>query len=391
MPVPMSKPTLELIALSTFGLEAVVGRELKSLGYTDYSIQDGRITFQGDLQAICKANLWLRTADRVLLKLKNFSAHDFGELFDKTAEIPWEDWLPQNAEFPVRCKSIKSDLHSVPTCQSIVKKAIVSRLQKAYEIEWFPEDGPTYAVDVSLRNNEVTICIDTSGAGLHKRGYRKSVGPSPLKETLAAALVQLSYWNTDRLLVDPFCGSGTILIEAAWIGRNIAPGLNRTFAAERWPKIPKEMWEETRQEAIAKQRNDIEIPRMIGYDRDRRSLGMARLHAQEAKVEGDIHFQDQPFDEFSTTRHYGCLITNPPYGIRSGEEEEAAEIYAMMGEKFNDLETWSIYILTANPEFESMVGAPADRRRKLYNGNISCTYYQYQGPRPPRRYEEIEE
>ncbi|MAT16870.1 MAG: RNA methyltransferase [Planctomyces sp.] len=376
--------SVELIILSTFGLEAVVGRELKSLGYPEYTIQDGRISLTADLDAICRTNLWLRSADRVLVKIGEFPAHDFGELFDRTTALPWEDWLPENAEFPVRGKSIKSELHSVPTCQSIVKKAIVNRLQKAYKKEWFAEDGPSFPIDVSIRNDEVTLAIDTSGAGLHKRGYRKSVGPSPLKETLAAGLVQLSYWNSERLLVDPFCGTGTILIEAAWIGRNIAPGLGRSFAAERWPIIDRKRWTDARLQAVDSQRRDIDMPRMQGYDTDRRALGMARGHAQEAKVEEDIHFQQQDFKDFTTSRKYGCLITNPPYGIRSGEEAEVEELYRQMGRIFPELETWSKYVITPHPHFEELLGFSADRRRKLYNGNIACTYFQFPGPRPPQ-------
>lgn len=375
----------ELIALSTFGLEAVIGRELKQLGYEKTETQDGRISFNGPVQAICETNLWLRSADRVLLKMGEFRATDFDELFDQVAELPWEKWLPKNAEFPVRCKSVKSQLHSVPNCQAMVKKAIVKRLQKEYRLDWFPEDGPLFPVDVSIRNDVVTIAINTSGEGLHKRGYRKSVGPSPIKETLAAGLIQLSYWNNQRLLADPFCGTGTILIEAAWIGRNIAPGLNRTFHSERWPAFPRGIWQETRQKALAAQDHEIEMPRMLGYDIDERALGMARLHAREAGVEEDIHFQKQAFAQFSSTKQYGCLISNPPYGIRSGEEEDAERIYRQMGSVFQELETWSKYIITAYQSFEGVSGLKADRRRKLYNGNINCTYYQYQGPRPPRK------
>ncbi|QDU80867.1 Ribosomal RNA large subunit methyltransferase L [Polystyrenella longa] len=380
----MSQSSVDLIVLSTFGLEAVVGRELKALGYSDFQTQDGRITFTADLDAICKTNLWLRSADRVLIKMGQFKAFDFGELFDRTTDLPWEKWLPANAEFPVRGKSIKSELHSVPTCQSIVKKAIVKRLQQAYRKDWFPEDGPTYAIEVAIRNDEVILSLDTSGAGLHKRGYRKSMGPSPLKETLAAGLVQLSYWNAERLLVDPFCGTGTILIEAAWIGRNIAPGLGRSFAAERWPIIDRKKWTDARSAAVNAQRHDIAMPRMQGYDNDRRALGMSRLHAQEANVADDIHFQQQEFEDFTNSRKYGCLITNPPYGVRSGEVEEAEEIYRQMGRIFSELDTWSKYVITPHSDFEQLVGSSAGRRRKLYNGNIACTYHQFPGPRPPR-------
>lgn len=378
-------PPIELIATTGFGLEAVVGRELRQLGYDKHSTQDGRISFTGDEAAICRTNLWLRSAERVLVKVGEFEARDFGALFDRTTALPWEEWIPADAEFPVQGKSIRSQLHSVPDCQAIVKKAIVERLKRTYRKEWFPEDGPKYAVEVALNKDQVTLTLDTSGTGLHKRGYRKLTGVAPLRETTAAALVQLSFWNRERTLVDPCCGTGTIPVEAAMIAANRAPGLERTFAAEKWPRVPKQMWDEARTEArdrIIAEPLDMPIQ---GTDIDAEVLSLARYHAKQAGVESSIHFQQQAMNDFRTSRHYGCVITNPPWGERMGDEEESAKLYREMSSVLRQHETWSIYILTAASDFETVYGRRADRRRKLYNGRIACTYYQFQGPRPPRR------
>ena len=375
--------SLELIATAAFGLEAVVARELSALGYSDQIVEDGRVRFQGDRSAIARCNLWLRSADRLLLRIGEFEASDFGELFDRTTELPWENWLTVDAEFPVRGRSVKSQLRSVPNCQRIVKKAIVERLKKRHARSWFDETGPTYSIEVSLLKNRATLTIDTSGAGLHKRGYRKYVGAAPLKETLAAALVQLSYWDESRQLVDPCCGTGTILIEAALIGRNVAPGLGRTFAAESWPQLPTNVWRTARTEARDTTRRPLEF-RSIGTDVDHRPLALARQHAASAGVDDVIHFQQQPLDQFTTSRKYGCVISNPPYGERMGGQSTVARLYRDMGRLFAPLDTWSIYVLTAAAEFERLYGRRADRRRKLYNARIPCTYYQFNGPRPPR-------
>lgn len=378
MPAPLS-----LLATTPFGLEAVVARELKDLGYADQCVEDGRIRFEGDATAVCRANIRLRAASRVLLLVGEFEARDFGELFDRTRELAWEDWIPADAAFPVRGRSVRSQLHSVPDCQAIVKKAVVERLKSVYHHDWFDETGPACAVDVSLLNDRATLTLDTSGDALHRRGYRTLVGAAPLRETLAAALVLLSYWNRDRPLVDPFCGSGTIPIEAALVGRNIAPGLSRSFAAEQWPQFPTSLWAAARQEARDLIRPALPI-RILGYDRDAHVLSLARQHAVAAGVTDDIHFQQQPLEEFRTSRPYGCLITNPPYGERLGEEREVSALYRAMGRAFAPLDTWSIYVLTSHPQFERLYGRRADRRRKLYNSNIACTYYQFQGPKPPQ-------
>ena len=372
---------MELIATSTFGLEAVVARELQALGYATKTIQPGRILFEGDEQAICEANLWLRAADRVLVRLGSFEAVDFGQLFDRTFAVAWEEWIPPQAEFPVKGRSIKSQLSSVPACQKIVKKAIVERLKSAHGVELLEETGPRVGVEVALLDNLATLTIDTSGAGLHKRGYRTLAGRAPLKETLAAAMVMLSYWQPGRPLVDPFCGTGTIPIEAAMIGRRMAPGINREFAAEAWPRVPAELWASAREQA--RQRELPELPlRIIGNDIDDEALSLARYHAKQAGVSGDIQFQNRNFADLTNKRTHGCVIGNPPYGERIGEKDEVQSLYRAMPEVLRRLKTWSHYFLTSHPYFEQLVGQTADRRRKLFNGRIECTFYQFYGPKP---------
>ncbi|MBM83782.1 MAG: RNA methyltransferase [Planctomycetaceae bacterium] len=374
---------LELIATAAFGLEAVVSRELKQLGYANTKTRDGRITFPADVNAVCRCNLWLRSADRVLLKLTSFDADDFGALFDQVNAIPWEEWLPIDAKFPVRAKSVRSQLHSEPDIQGLVKKAIVERLKKTYRRNWFDETGALFPVDVLVLKDEITISIDTSGDGLHKRGYRTLTSQAPLRETLAAALVQLSYWNRTRPFIDPLCGSGTIVVEAALIARNMAPGMNRTFTAQEWPCIPTAAWDAAREEASSLVADKPDFT-LIGYDQDDKVLNLARYHAKQAGVFDDVYFQPQEFSQLSTKRKYGCLITNPPYGERLGEAHDVEKLYRQMATVFRDLDHWSIYVLTSHPEFERLVGQKADRRRKLYNARIACTYHQYLGPPPPR-------
>ncbi|GAB4144321.1 MAG: class I SAM-dependent RNA methyltransferase [Planctomycetaceae bacterium] len=372
------------MATTSFGLEAVVARELKQLGYDDCTVTDGRVTFVGDELALCRANLWLRCAERVFWKLAEFPGRDFDELFEGVKSLGWRDWLPTDAAIPVRGRSVRSQLSSVPACQSIVKKAIVESMKSGTNLSRLPETGPEYAVEFSLLKDRVTIALDISGAGLHKRGYRTLTGQAPLRETLAAGLVLLSFWNRERPFVDPFCGTGTIPIEAALIGRNIAPGMNRTFAAEVWPTIPPKTWEQAREEARDAITNDLRFT-LIGTDRDAQALRMARYHAEKAGVAENIHFQQKEFSDLTTKRSYGCLICNPPYGERVGELAEAEALYREMAGVLAGLETWSFYVLTSHPKFESLFGRKADRRRKLYNGRIECTYYQYHGKRPPRR------
>jgi putative N6-adenine-specific DNA methylase len=379
----VSDDSVSLIATTGFGLEAVVARELKALGYEDQQGRDGQVCFSADVSAICRTNLWLRSAERVLLQMGRFEARDFGTLFDQTRDLPWERWLPGNANFPVTGRSVKSQLHSVPDCQRIVKKAIVERLKSVYGGDWLDEDGPKYPVDVSLHNDQATLTIDTSGDGLHKRGYRKLTAKAPLKETVAAALVQLSVWNAERPLVDPFCGSGTILIEAAMIALNQAPGLKRTFAAEQWPQLAARLWADARDEARSLGKPGPQHV-LIGNDIDKEVLSLARYHATQAEVEDLIHFQQQPFSALKSHKQHGCLITNPPWGERLGEQREVEQLYRSMFHVLEPLDTWSFFVLTAHPKFESLFGRKATRRRKLYNARIACTYYQFLGPRPPK-------
>lgn len=374
---------VELIATTAFGLEAIVEREVQKLGYTDTKVEDGRVRFKGDLTAICKANLWLRSAERVQLVIGEFHCPDFEQLFERTKEMPWEEWLTVDAQFPVYAKSVKSMLTATPSVQRAVKKAIVERLKTKHNRVWFDEEGPEYAIEISLLNDRALLTIDTSGEGLHKRGYRQLTTEAPLKETLAAAMIQLSYWNRDRILVDPFCGSGTIPIEAALIARNMPPGGNRTFAAENWPQVSIKLWTEARKEARDQRLKPLEQA-IIATDMDSQVIRLARKHANDAGVGTDIHFERKMFAEFSDYREYGVMICNPPYGERMGDRETVDQLNEDFGEIIRMHPTWSFYCLTSHPWFERQAGVQASRRRKLYNGRIECTYYQYQGPRPPR-------
>lgn len=374
---------VELIATATFGLEAVVAQEVRALGYEDVKVDNGKVTFTADISAIPRANLWLRTADRVRLKMGEFRATTFDELFEKTKALPWSDWLPENATFPVEGKSVKSTLFSVPDCQAIVKKAVVESLKKTYKRDWFEEQGPMYKIEVALLKDVATLTIDTSGPGLHKRGYRGLIGTAPLKETMAAAMILLSRWKPDRVLMDPFCGSGTIPIEAALIGQNIAPGMNREFVSESWPNIPKTVWRQARAETHDLARYDQKLE-IIGTDIDDEILRVARRNAAEAGVEDQIHFQRMDVRDVRTKRKYGYLICNPPYGERLGDWKQVARLYRDMGEVFSALDTWSFYVLTSDEQFEKHFGRTASKKRKLYNGNIKVDYYQFFGPKPPR-------
>lgn len=375
--------TLRLIATAAFGLEAVVARELKNLGYGDCEVENSRVMFEADPAAICRTNLWMRTADRIQLVMGEFEATTFDSLFEQTKALPWEDWIPAHGEFPVQGKSVKSQLFSVSDCQAIVKKAIVERLKQKYQVEWFQETGPRYSVQVALLKNRVTLTIDTSGAGLHKRGYREEAGEAPIKETLAAALVQLSHWQPERLLLDPLCGSGTILIEAALIGDNIAPGLTRRFASEDWPALGKDLWQQARAEASsAIQDNPMQLQ---GSDIDGRVIDLARSNADNAGVGDKIHFQRRSLAEIRSSQKYGCVICNPPYGERLEDAGKVNKLHREMGQIFSPWDTWSIYVITSDPDFEKHFGRKADKKRKLYNGRIKCDYYQFIGPPPPRR------
>lgn len=375
---------LELIATATFAMEAVVARELKALGYEDISVENNQVSFRADEEAIARTNLWLRVADRVKLVMGRFQATSFDALFEQTKNLPWEAWLPANACFPVQGKSVKSQLFSVSDCQAIVKKAIVERLKQKYRRQWFAEDGPLFPIEVALLKDVVTLTIDTSGEALHKRGYRQLVSQAPLRETMAAGLISLSFWHSDRPFLDPFCGSGTLPIEAALIGRNIAPGLRRNFAAEQWPRLPRKIWQRARQEAEAA--IDWERPlEIMGTDVDGEILKAARQNAKRAGVFDDIHLQQMPVSEVRSSKRYGVMITNPPYGERLSDRKGVVQLYKELAATIEPLNTWSFYILTAFPEFERVFGRVADRRRKLYSGDLLCQYYQFYGPRPPKQ------
>ncbi len=374
---------LELIATTTFGLEAVVKRELIDLGFEVLRTEDGKVTFATDASGLVRANLWLRAADRVLLKVGEFRAVTFDELFDQTQGLDWGQYLPADACFPVNGKSVKSILFSISDSQAIVKKAIVESLKKRYDISWFPEAGAEYTIQVSLLNDIATITIDTSGVALHKRGYRIRPVAAPLKETLAAAMILLSYWRKDRILYDVFCGSGTIVIEAAMIGRNIAPGLKRDFAARHWPWIGEAVWQTEIEKA--EQAIDRDSPiRMVASDLDPASIEAARQNAEAAGVGDCITFTCQDFRDVDYHDEYGILIANPPYGERLTENVDLKSLYEDLRPIVRKLPTWSIYILTSYEGFTNLFNRKPDRERKLYNGNIEVRYYQYYGPRPPR-------
>ncbi|MGO1468906.1 MAG: THUMP domain-containing class I SAM-dependent RNA methyltransferase [Tissierella sp.] len=374
---------IELIATTTFGLEAVAKRELQALGYKDLNVDNGKITFSGTERDIAKTNIWLRTAERVLLKMGEFKAFSFDELFEKTKALPWDEWIPKDANFIVNGKSINSKLYSISDCQRIVEKAVVEKLKTKYKVDWFEKTGAKYTIEVALLKDVATLTIDTSGEGLHKRGYRDRAGDAPIKETLAAAMVLLSFWNKDRVLYDPFCGSGTIPIEAAMIGRNIAPGLDREFASEKWERVDKSFWKEEKREALKCIDNESQLE-ILGSDTDKRSILRARDNASNLGLEDDIQFFMKDMRDVDLKDNYGVVITNPPYGERMGEIEEVQTLYKDFGLKFKEFKTWSIYVITSNENFESIYDRKADRKRKLYNGKIKVDYYQFYGPRPDK-------
>jgi len=371
----------DIIATTTFGLEALVKKELEDLGYKDLKVSNGKIELQGEAKDIAILNIHLRCAERVLIKVGEFKAYTFDELFEKTKALAWENIIPADGEFPVNGKSVKSKLFSISDCQSIVKKAIVERLKQKYKVDWFEETGSLYKIEISMFKDIATITIDTSGEGLHKRGYRGRAGDAPIKETLAAAMVKLSYWNPSRLLYDPFCGSGTILIEAAMIGRNIAPGIDREFISQKWDIIGEKVYKDIRREALNAIDNDVEL-NLIGTDIDKWAIDRAMDNAENIGVFDDIKFLQKDMREVKLDNDYGVVITNPPYGERMGEKREIELLYKDFGTKFRRLNTWSIYLLTSYEKFETLYGKKADRKRKLYNGRIKVDYYQFYGPRP---------
>lgn len=375
-----------IIATSTFGLESIVADELKKLGIDGLTVDNGKVEFSGDEKDIISCNINLRTTDRILIKVSEFNAETFEDLFQGTKAINWGDIIPANGRMHIEGKSIKSKLFSVPDCQAIVKKAVVESMKRKYKKDWFDETGAEYKIEIGLLKDKATLTIDTSGYGLHKRGYRNIAGAAPLKETLAAAMVLISRWNPSRILADPLCGSGTIPIEAALIGKNIAPGINRNFISEEWGLFPQKLWKDERDEAKSKVNN--ETFRILASDIDGSVLKTARENAEKAGVGDLIAFQKLPVEEFSSRKKYGCIICNPPYGERLGELKQVEELYRHMGNVFSKLDSWSYFIITSHPQFQKLFNRKADKNRKLYNGKIQCYYYQFFGPLPPKHHNE---
>ena len=382
----------EYIAPCHFGLEAVLKREILNLGYEIVQVEDGKVTFRGDISAICRANIFLRTTERILLKVGKFKATSFEELFEKTKQFPWEKFITENGKFWVaKATSIKSKLFSPSDIQSIMKKAMVERMKQKYKKDWFPEDGAEFPVRVTILKDEVTVGLHTSGASLHKRGYRLKMGKAPITETLAAALIMLTPWNKDRILVDPFCGSGTIPIEAAMIGANIAPGMNRSFTAEEWTHIiPKKAWYQAIEEANDNIREDVQLS-IQGYDMDGDIIKVARENARNAGVEEYIHFQQRPMQELRHPKKYGFIITNPPYGERLEDKADMPKLYKEIGETFGALDSWSYFLITGYEDAQKYIGKKATKNRKIYNGMMKTYFYQYMGPKPPKREKEQKE
>jgi len=376
----------ELIAPCHFGLESVLKQEIIDIGYEVTNVEDGRITFLGDEEAVCRANVFLRTAERILIKVGNFRATTYDELFEGTKALAWEEYLPADGKFWVaKAATIKSQLFSPSDIQSIMKKAMVERLRGIYNVTWFEETGDSYPVRAFLMKDEVTVGLDTTGESLHKRGYRKLTAKAPIAENLAAALIMLTPWRKERILVDPFCGSGTFPIEAALMAANIAPGMNRSFIAENWDNIiGKRNWYDTMDEA--NEAVDLSVETDIqGYDMDDEMVKIARENAKLAGVDQLIHFQTRPLSALSHPKKYGFIITNPPYGERLEEKENLPALYKMIGERYRELDSWSMYLITAYEQAERDIGKKADKNRKIYNGMMKTYYYQFMGPKPPRR------
>ena len=382
----MATKVYELIAPCHFGLEAVLKKEILDLGYEISQVEDGKVTFWGDAEAICRANIFLRTTERILLKVGSFKATTFEELFQETKALPWEEYIPQDGRFWVKkANSIKSKLFSPSDIQSIMKKAMVDRMKQAYEVSVIPETGADYLVRVSLYKDIVTVALDTTGESLHKRGYRKMTSKAPIEETLAAALIMLTPWNKDRILVDPFCGSGTFPIEAAMMAANMAPGMNRSFLSENWKQIiPRKCWYEAMDEAHEMVDDTVTVD-IQGYDLDPEVIKAARANAELAGVAHMIHFQQRPVAELSHPKKYGFLITNPPYGERIEDKKNLPALYTQIGDRFKALDSWSAFIITSYEDVEKYMGRKADKNRKIYNGMMKTYFYQFLGPKPPRR------
>ena len=374
----------EFIAPCHFGMEAVLKREILNLGLEIIKVEDGKVTFKGDESAFARANIFLRTTERILLKVGSFKATTFDELFEGTKALPWENFIPRDGKFWVtKANSVRSALFSPSDIQSIMKKAMVERLKTKYKVDWFSETGADYAVRVSLLKDEVTVGIDTSGESLHKRGYRKLTSLAPITETLAAAIILHTPWKADRILVDPFCGCGTFPIEAALIGMNIAPGINRNFAAENFSFLDKKIWDAARAEARDLIKHDVELS-IQGYDIDNDIISAARQNAKLAGVSDKIHFQAQDVRNLSNSNKYGFIITNPPYGERMEDKKDMPALYKLIGRVYNSLDSWSMFLITGYEEAENFIGRKADKNRKIYNGMLKSYLYEYMGPKPPK-------
>lgn len=376
----------DIVVPCHFGLESVLKKEIMDMGYDTTEVADGRITFAGDADAVCRANIGLRSAERVLMKIGSFHAESFEELFQGTKALAWEEYIPENGKFWVtKASSVKSKLFSPSDIQSIMKKAMVERMKESYHTDWFKEDGESFPVRVFLMKDEVTVTLDTTGSSLHKRGYRKLESKAPIAENLAAALIELTPWRADRILIDPFCGSGTIPIEAAMIAAGIAPGMHRNFTAENWTHlITPQNWQDVRDEA--EDAVDLNIDTDIqGYDLDPDMIEIARINAQKAGVADLIHFQTRDVADLSHRKKYGFIITNPPYGERIGDQQELPSLYHTIGKRYRALDSWSLYLITAYDQAEKFIGRKADKNRKIYNGMIKTYYYQFLGPKPPRK------
>ena len=378
--------TYELVVPCHFGMEAVTKREIYDLGYEITRVEDGRVSFEGDAEAICRSNVFLRTAERVLLLVGRFHATTFEELFQGIKALPWEEYIPQDGKFWVKkASSIKSKLFSPSDIQSIAKKAMVERMKQVYKTDWFKEDGAAYPVRIFLLKDEVMVALDTSGDSLHKRGYRLATSKAPITETLAAALIMLTPWRKDRILVDPFCGSGTFPIEAAMMAANIAPGMNRNFTAEAWTNIiPSELWEDAKAEAEDMVEKDITVD-IQGFDLDGEVVKHARENARRAGVDHLIHFQQRDVAALRHPKKYGFVITNPPYGERLEEKADLPDLYTTIGEVYKNLDSWSLYMITSYEDAERYIGRKADKNRKIYNGMIKTYFYQFMGPKPPKQ------
>ena len=378
--------TFDLLVPCHFGLEAVLKREIYDLGYEITKVEDGRVTFEGDEEAICRANIFLRTAERVMIQVGRFKATTFEELFQGIKNLPWEEYIPEDGKFWVKkASSINSKLFSPSDIQSIAKKAMVERMKQKYHKEWFKEDGAAYPVRIFLLKDEVTVALDTSGDSLHKRGYRTMTSKAPLTETLAASLIMLTPWRKDRILVDPFCGSGTFPIEAAMIAANVAPGMNRDFTAEEWTNlIDRKLWYECVKEAEDMIDTTVKVD-ILGYDIDGDVIKAARENAKRAGVEHMIHFQQRAVADLSHPKKYGFIITNPPYGERLEDKADLPELYTQIGQAYQRLDSWSMFLITSYTDTEKYIGRKADKNRKIYNGMLKTYFYQFLGPKPPKK------